>query len=508
MKVLIINPPFYRLQSASLIHYPPGCCYVAAILEGMGIDAPVYNADYDPTRKTILGNTNHINVRALIEQHTTYERRLHDPQDPLWGEIRSVLVQHRPEYLIISVFSTTLTAGNRIAAMAKELNPDVKTIFEGCFNRGLHCAIDPAANGDFSMMDFALRREPEETVAELFAAFRAGQTDFSAIRGLSWKNAAGEVVHNEDRPFLENLDELPFPARHKLINFESTPPTCFQGIYGSRGCPFDCVFCGCHTSMGYKPRTRSAEDMVEEMEAVYRRHGTRYFYICDDIFFIKKDRAQRFCELLINKRLPIYFSGQTRAEMADDETLALYKRAGGQHIAVGVEVGSPEIRQLIRKGNTVEDVRACAAKIRRAGLRMVAFCMVGLPWETEADIMATVNLVKEISPYIVFAYLPTPAAGTELAEVLQAKNPSGFEAFRDRCHIDPQVGFSEKMDQNERRRLLEWALDEFVKLNKKSLVRDVLTRPGFYWAMAHDLGFFKHPGFLWAYLKDYLRVES
>ncbi len=504
MKILIINPPFYRLQRASLIHYPPGCCYMAATLEEAGFDSVIYNADYDPNKKTILGNTDHINVKALTEEHDNYDRRLHSNDDPIWKEIRDYLIGYKPDVLIISVFNTTVTAGNNIARMAKELYPDVVTIFEGSPNRGLHCAIDPSTNGDFSVMDFAIRKEPEFTIVELVKALAAKSTDFAGIKGLSWKRSDGEVIHNEERPYLEDLDLLPFPARHRLDGWQEIPPHCFQGIYGSRGCPFDCIFCGCRTSMGSKPRLRSAKNMVDEMEETYKKFGTRYFYICDDIFFIEKTRAHEFCHLLLERRLPIYWSAQTRAEMVDNETLALMKKAGGQHVAVGVEVGNPEIRKLIKKGNTVDDVRRCAKLIRENGLYMVAFCMIGLPWEGRKEIEDTVNLIKEIKPYIVYPYLPTPASGTELANIMLEKNPQGLEAYRDRCHIDTSAGLMEKMTPEEQKEILEWALNEFVKINRKSLLGNILKRPRFYWALAHDMAFFRHPGYLFGYLKDYL----
>lgn len=508
MKILIVNPPFYRLQNASLVHYPPGCCYVAAALEEAGFKPLIYNADYDPNKKTILGNTDHINIKALTKQHKEYLRHLHDDKDPLWKKVQDYLAKFKPEILIISVFNTTLTAGNKIAKMAKALNPKVLTVFEGWTNRGLHCAVDPATNGDFSVMDFALRREPEFTAVELAKAIEKGAKDFSKIKGLSWKKPNGETVHNQSRTFLKNLDRLPFPARHLLDGFEKMPPHCFQGIYGSRGCPFDCIFCGCHISMGRKPRIRSAENMIEEIKHTHKRYGTRYFYICDDIFFIDKKRAQKFCRLLIKEKLPVYWSAQTRAEMVDEKTLKLAKQAGAQHIAVGVEVGNPKIRKLIKKGNTIEDVRKCAKLIRKVGLRMVAFCMIGLPWEGREEIADTVSLIKEIRPYIVYPYLPTPTAGTELANIMLQKNPKGLQDYRDRCHLDTAAPLTERMKPKEKRKVIEWALAEFVKVNKKNLVLDIFKRPSFYWALANDMAFFKHPGFFLGYLKDYLNINN
>lgn len=505
MKILIINPPFYRFQNASLVHYPPGCCYVAGSLEKAGFKSLIYNADYDPSKKTILGNTDHINVTALTDQYNDYLKRLKSENDPIWKEIREYLEKFDPDILIISVFNTTITAGNHIARMAKSLNQKVVTIFEGSTNRGLHCAIDASTVGDFSVMDFALRKEPELTIVELIKAINKGVTDFSKIKGLSWKKN-GKVVHNEDRPPLLDLDKLPFPARHLLDGYEKMPPHTFQGIYGSRGCPFQCVFCGCHTSFGYKPRVRSAENMVSEIEETYKKYRTRYFYVCDDIFFIDKKRAQKFCRLLLKKKLPVFWSAQTRAEMVDEATLRLAKKAGCQHIAVGVEVGNPDIRKLIKKGNTVDDVKNCAKLLHKVGLRMVAFCIVGLPGEGKKEIEDTVSLVKEIKPYIVYPYFPTPASGTELAKIVAEKNPEGLVKYRDQNHLDPSAPLMDNIAPKAKKEIIRWAVGEFVQVNKNNLVIDVLKRPRFYWALAGDMNFFRHPSYFFGYIKDYMNI--
>jgi len=476
---------------------------MAATLEQAGFDSLIYNADYDPNKKTILGNTNHINIGSLTELPEEYLRRLHDDNDPIWKEISGHIVNYGPGVLIISIFSTTISAGNKIAKIAKAINPKIITVFEGSTNRGLHCAVDPSINVDAAVMDFAIRKEPEYTAVELIKAIAGNTRDFSAIKGLSWKRNGQAMIHNEDRPYLKNIDALPFPARHLLDGYENMPPHAFQGIYGSRGCPFDCIFCGCHTSWGYEPRLRSAKNMVDEIEYVYKRHATRYFYICDDIFFIHKTRAHEFCGLLRERKIPVYWSAQTRAEMVDDETLAMMKKSGGQHVAVGVEVGNPEVRKLIKKGNTIDDVRNCARMIKKHGLYMVAFCMIGLPWEGPKEITDTVNLIKEISPYIVYPYMPTPAVGTELANMLAKKNPSGLAEYRDRCHIDPSGALSENILTGKKKEVIGWAMEEFERINKKSLLKNIFERPKFYWALAHDMNFFRHPKFFLNYLGDY-----
>lgn len=503
MKIVIVSPPFYRLQDATLVHYPAGACYVAGILEKNGYSSIVYNADWDPSKKTILGNTNHLNPEALIEKHEAYSKRLKDLNDPVWLDVKKFIQQQNPDVLIISAFNITLTAAHQVAKIAKQLNPKVITVLEGCMNRGVFCAIDPGKVADWELIDFTLNREPELTVVELIKALDQKETNFSTIDGLSWKKD-GQIVRNKEREYLEDLDILPWPARHLIYDYQKMPPHTFQGIYGSRGCPFQCVFCGCHVSCGYKPRVRSAKNMVAEIEDVHKRFKTHYFYVCDDIFFIDKQRTIDFCNLLIQKKLNITWSCQSRAEMVDDETLALVKKAGGQHIAVGVETGNEEVRAKMKKGNTLDDVRQCAKLIKKNKLHMAAFCIIGLPWESEKEIADTVNFIKEIDPYIVYPYLATPAPGTELDDIIHEDAPGAKEKLRDLCHSDPTAALSRYIPSEEKTKVINWALTEFAKFNKKNLLKNFFERPKFYVHFIQDINLLKNPKHILSYLKDFL----
>lgn len=502
MKILLISPPFYRLQEATLVHYPAGPCFVAGVLEQAGYKSLVYNADYDPNKKTILGNTNHLNTDNLVKQHKNYLKRLNDLNDPVWLEIRDFIKNYNPDVVLVSAFGITLTSAHTTARIAKSINSKVITVMEGCMNRGVFTAIDPTKAANFNLIDFAISREPEITMVELIKALKKGETDFSSIDGLAWKKD-GQVTRNKDRVFVENLDALPFPARHLIYDWQKMPPHAFQGIYGSRGCPFQCVFCACHIGFGRKPRARSAENMVAEMEETYKKFNTHYFYVCDDIFFIDKERAKKFCNLLIAKNLPITWSCQSRAEMVDDKTLALVKKAGGQHIAIGVETGNEKVRALMKKGNTLDDVRRCAKLIKKHKLYMVAFCMIGLPWESEKEIQDTVDFIKEIDPYIVFAYLATPAPETELNDIIYEDNPGAREKLKDLCHSDPSSALSRYIPSEKKVEVINHALTELNNFNKKSLFLNFFRRPKFYWHFVQDINLLKNPGHLVSYVKDY-----
>jgi len=85
--------------------------------------------------------------------------------------------------------------------------------------------------------------------------------------------------------------------------------------------------------------------MKKEIEETHKKYKTKYFYICDNVFFIKRERALRFCELLLKRKLNILWSAQTRTEVVDDELLSMMKKAGGQHVAIGGETGDKRIEK-------------------------------------------------------------------------------------------------------------------------------------------------------------------
>jgi radical SAM superfamily enzyme YgiQ (UPF0313 family) len=484
-----------------MVHYPAGPCSISANLEKNGFGSSVYNADWTSDKKTIIGNINHLRINALKEANEMFLKRIDDPGDPVWVEMRDVIKSFKPDIVGISVFNTTNRSGHMVAKIAKELFPDVITFMEGSQNRGFHCAVNTADIADFSVIDFAVRKEPEVTVLELVNRINSGKRDYSDILGISWKKN-GKIIHNPERPYVSNLDDIPWPARHNMMHVQEMPPKAHISIYGSRGCPYTCKYCGCHTSWGYRPRLRSAKSMVDEIEHVHKTYGTRYFFLCDDIFFIKKDRAVEFCRLLQARNLKVYWSGQTRAEICDEEVLSAMKRSGGQSVSVGVESGSQRILDSVSKGNTVDDVRDCAKKLKKHGLRMSAFCILGLPEEDPEDIQSTVDLIKEIDPFICFPYLATPAVGTELYE--NVKDNAGDVPFENVNFADPSHSISRKASDEEKTRTIENALISLSKFNKKKMFVDFFKRPRFWWAYVMDTGSLKHPSHMFDYIMDYL----
>ena len=502
MNILLMAPPWYRLMGASLSHYPPGPTFIAGALEKIGYDSIVWNADYDPKIRSVVGGTNILQTDELTKKHNLYRENLNNLDKAIWKETESKLRLFKPDVLGISAYSATYKACLNVALLAKRLNPDVITILGG-----VHPSIDPEGVVGEEAVDFAVFGEGEITTQELIRAIDNGENDFSRIRGLAYKSS-GKTIVNQRREPAGNLDNIVSVARHKIYQKELCPPSVFHMVYSSRGCPFKCIYCGSFNVWGHKKRSRSAESLLDEIEKTHKDYKTRYFYVCDDIFFHPNDmeRAYKFCKGLIERKLNILWSTQTRAETINEdneEILKLMKKAGGQHISVGVETGSDRISKLIKKNNNVEHSRKAAKLIRKHGLYMACFFMFGFPWETEDEIRETIDSMKEIDPPIAFPHIVTPAPGTELNKIaLDMGLITPDFAIENFYHESPEMCLSVEIPQEKKRAIIYKTLKVFAEHNKRHFRRDLIRRWYFYYSLMHDNGIFERPSLLIQYIKD------
>lgn len=504
MNIVLLVPPWYRLQEACLSHYPPGPTYIAGALKQCGYDSIVWNGDYDPTVKSVVGGTNILNTDELTEKHRLYIQNLYNLNHPVWKDVEKKLKLFKPDVLGISTYSATFQAGLHTAQIAKSLHPDVITIFGG-----VHPTIDPKGVAMHEEVDFVVMGEGEITMQELVRAIDSGSRDYSTIKGIAYK-ANGSVRVNEKRELASDVDVIANPAREKLFEKELCPPSVFHMVYTSRGCPFHCVYCGSFNLWGRTKRSRSAESILEEVERTHKDYKTRYFYLCDDIFFFPGDiqRAYEFCYGLMKRRLNILWSTQTRAETINEETkglLRLMKITGGQHISIGVETGSDRISRLIKKGNKVEHSRVAAQLIKRYGLHMSCFFMFGFPWETEEEIQQTIDLLRELDCTVAFPYIVTPAPGTELNRIAADMGLITPEfKIENFYHESPKMCLSVHIAEEKREEIISKTLHVFAEHNKRHFRKSLLERWRFYYALLHDNGVLEHPRLLFQHIMDAL----
>jgi radical SAM superfamily enzyme YgiQ (UPF0313 family) len=383
MKVLLIFPPItheeiYSKGISSIGHtLPPlGLAYIAAVLEENGVEVKIIDA--------VASN---LNVKELTEQAYRY----------------------KPDWIGISSMTPTINISTAVAVACKTVLPETPIVLGGA-----HASMYPVETLQMNdSIDFAVFGEGEFTMLELI-----NSPDIADIEGLAYRN--GSVVKkNPPRPFIENLDELPFPARHLLpmdlyssgVSLSKRKPQ--ATMITSRGCIFHCSFCS-KSIFGRDYRVRSPENVVAEIEQLIKDYGVKEISFWDDIWGLKRSWAVEMCNLLIEKDLDLTWSCETRVNLVDLEMLKLMKKAGCWNIFYGIESGNQDLLDIINKGITLEQSRNAVKWTKQAGIEVRANFMLALPGETPEKAMKTIEFAKELDADFVKFNITTPYPDTEL----------------------------------------------------------------------------------------------
>jgi len=415
MRVCLINPPRLHPKAwGKPVVYPPiGIAYVAAVLERQHkvsiIDSPTEGWK---------------NLEQIHE--TNYRMGLANQ------EIADRIKRWSPDIVEINIpFSGWSKAAFEVASVAKSVDRDIITVLDG-----LHPSarpVDCLSNPD---IDFVVRGEPEYTMRELVGALEQGITeDLKKIEGIGFvKN--GKTVITPPRPEIQDLDALPFPARHLLpmdIYFEAIKENPIRGeiskrytiIITSRGCPYRCIFCSNHIVMGKTWRGRSPENVVDELEQIVNTYSIKQIDFFDENMTLIKKRVEDICNLIMERRLDInwYVPNGVRADTLDEELLRKMSAAGCREIRVAPESGVQRVvDEIIKKNLNLEDVEKAVVLAKKVGMKIGVFLMLGLIGETKEDIKETIKYAYKLkklgADHFQFS-IATPLYGTELYE--QAK---------------------------------------------------------------------------------------
>jgi len=216
-------------------------------------------------------------------------------------------------------------------------------------------------------------------------------------------------------PPIQNLDSIPYPARHlvpiedyhrRVDGLQST------GLITARGCPYNCAFCS--KVWGHTVRFRSAKNIIGEVEECITKHDIRAFSIRDDTFTLNRKRLQKILSGF--KKLDILWRCLTRVDYVTREGLSDMKDAGCVEIVYGIESGNQRILDNLRKGTTVEQNRKAIRLTKEAGIRTKTAVIVGSPGETSSTVMDTINMIEEEMPDEAIVCLFTPYPGSSVWE--------------------------------------------------------------------------------------------
>ncbi|UCE73454.1 MAG: B12-binding domain-containing radical SAM protein [Methanomassiliicoccales archaeon] len=379
MKITMICP---RVIDAPL---PPlGILYIAAVLEKEGHKLQVFDVSPDERIK-------------VIEE----------------------IAKFKPDLIGLSVSSTQLNHAKEISNMLRKVLPETPIVCGG-----VHVTALPVETLMELNADFAIIGEGEYSMLELCKKLETGGS-LDEVGSLVHKKG-DKIVQNKRRGLIEDLNELPFPARH-LLDFEwyLIPPGPIRGIWlkrattliTSRGCPYSCIYCGSNLIFGRKVRRRSIENVIAEIEELKEKYNIDGMWFLDDTFTLNKKWVVDFCNNLRKNKIELVWGCQARANTIQEDVLIEMKKAGCAQLDVGVESGSERILKVLQKKTNPKMIEDAFSMAKKVGLRTMASFMLGNPEETMDDINKTLELAKKIDPDFTLFFFTTPFPGTKLNEM-------------------------------------------------------------------------------------------
>ena len=329
--------------------------------------------------------------------------------------LRSKTTNLSPPY-IFGISSLTAGIGRSIE-IAKTIRripdfSDANIVFGG-----IHPTVMPEAVLQSGYADIVVRGEGEKTLEILYDRIKDGQ-DYTDVKGISILSN-GNVIHNDRRELLDlsTLPSFPYDLFHRY-----SPRYALGFITGSRGCPYDCIFCSQRSISGKSYRFRAPETIVEEMEYLFKQRGAEHITFQDDNFLPVRHRTMSLCELII-KRFgnSISFDCQARADNVDGEVLSMMKQAGCRLLHVGIESASDRLLTLVRKGETRQQIIDGVRLIQKHGIQVSGTFILGFPTETTEERKAAYELAKQLDLAYVRFNNATPYPGTKLYEMAQTQ---------------------------------------------------------------------------------------
>jgi radical SAM superfamily enzyme YgiQ (UPF0313 family) len=335
-----------------------------------------------------------------------YEVIVKDMYEDSWPEVEDYFKNNSGDVIGINCLTGQHLNCFKVARIAKkQIKPEPIIILGGphpSANR-----IDNQILSNYPEVGFIVRGEGERAIIELLKGI-INDEDLRCVNGITFREG-DKIVRTPDREVISDLDSLPF-ADYSDFDFKKTEnisdgrtdircgraPIRFAPFISSRGCPNRCQFCAIF--MGRKVRLRSPENVVSELENLYRTRGVSHFTFGDDCFNASLSRAEKICELILERRLPVTWTAMARVTPLSDNFLKLAKSAGCLMLAFGVESGSPNILKTIKKNIDLDDFSKAIEMTKKAGITSAALFMVGNPGETKETIDESIELIKRSRP--------------------------------------------------------------------------------------------------------------
>lgn len=429
MNVLLINPSRSLANTNEATVYPPmGLAYISAILEKEDIKCKIID----------LNLSKNINILNEVKEF-------------------------QPNFIGISANISNIEAAIKLCDNIKKEH-NIPVIFGGPYASSN--SEDLLLN---SSVDGIIRGEGEYTFLDIV---KKGIKNFKKIKGISYKEK--KIKHNPNRKPISNLDQIPFPSWHLLPNLKKYKGRMRKKPVGyiltSRGCPYQCIYCN-KNIFGAKFRARSAENIVEEISLLVNKYNVKEIEILDDNFTMDIDRANKILDLIIENKFNILISFENgiRADRLNPKLIKKMKKAGVYKAGIGVETGSEKILKNIKKSLDLNKVKESVSLLKKEGILVSAFFMLGLPGDDEETMQQTIDFAKELNPYIANFAVTIPLPGTELYDMIKKKENHTIDLKGGFYNVSDSYYEIEGLDSKIVAKYLSKAYKEFYFRPKKTL---------------------------------------
>jgi len=397
MRVLLVNPPIREWAKPNC--FPSGLGYVASSLLKAGHQVEV------------------MDINAYRWEKDEVERRVEQASFDLVGTGGMVTVYKYIKWLV---------------SILRKYHPDKKVMVGGSSATSI-----PKILLERTRADIACIGEGEITSVEIANAVENSQS-LRSVQGIWYRDENGNIFANPAQAAIEDFGSIPFSARdlfpmdiyiknpvgapntRKWIDGKEESKDLSMNITSSRGCPYKCIFCY-HDFMGEKFRTRSAQNIFNEIVLLKEKYNINYFALGDDMFTANRKVATQLCDLLSKSKLNIQFCASGRVNLMDEDFIVKLKEAGCNLIGYGIESGSQKMLDVMKKGVKVEQAKkAIRLTQKHLGWADCTF-VIGFPGETRETIQETVDFCKGLNLTPEAIFFATPYPGTELYDIALKK---------------------------------------------------------------------------------------
>jgi radical SAM superfamily enzyme YgiQ (UPF0313 family) len=342
------------------------------------------------------------------------------------AEVVKTVIDSSPGAIGITCVTPLLPVVAHISRSLKEALPDTPILVGGP-----QVTIMPELTMENPVFDYGIEGEAEIAMPQLLEAI-SGRAPPVDVGGVLYRRDDQVVLGGPAE--VMPIDEIPFPARDSLPNDKyfdmTTEARRVSSIMTSRGCPYKCAFCERYIRGGHY-RMRNAESVVDELELMITKYDCTEVVIYDDTFTANKKRTAEICESILERGLKFKWDCRTRVDCVSPDLLRLMARAGCSRISFGVESASEDVRKTFNKGITIDQVSEAFEWTRAAGIRILAYFMLGAPEETRASIGKTLALSLKLNPDFAYYSIVVPYPGTDLYDHSLEKGLIGFDYWKE-----------------------------------------------------------------------------